>query len=165
MSIWERFKRFFKRIGDAFKELIGIDTTDGPIDVETVTETVVDSDGNVVTTTTERKTNAPSWRDLGKKAKNKLAMSIDKFIDNPREALKKPAIITAAIAAGVKYIINPFHKMKERYEKKRRLYNDKTHLHYELKRPLKKYEMDAINRAQENNQPIGELLESFGVLY
>ena len=168
MKFFAKLKKFFKKIVDAFKELFVSEETDGPIDIEVVTETTTDADGNQTIIRTERVNTTPTWKEIIGKAKRKVMEGIDKFVENPAWLTVKIGAISAAIMApiaAVKMVTNPIKIFRENHKKKRTLYNDRTHLNYQLKRPLTKEEINEINAAQERKENITELLNSYGVLY
>lgn len=167
MKLFAKIKKFFKRLVDAVRELFGAEP-EGPIDIEVVTETTTDAEGNQTIVKTEKINTTPSWKEIFGKAKRKVMDGIDKFVENPAWFTVKVGVISAAITGAigtVKLVVSPITKAREAFKKKRQLYNDRTHLNYQLKRPLTKEEINAVNAAQERKENITQLLDSYGVLY
>lgn len=158
-TIKNKIANFVRDIKNAFKKLFGISESE-TIDVEVVTETVTNPDGSVTITRTEKANTTPKFKDICKKAKNKMMTVIDRFIDNP---IPTGAAI-AAVFGTFRMITRPLISAKAKWDEKTKLYNDKTHMSYKLKRPLTRREQNIINSAQAANANIGDILGSWGVI-
>lgn len=160
MSIFARIKRFCKRIKDAIKELIfGTPVPSSEVvNVEIVTETVTNPDGSTTIVKTEKVNPNGSWKDILKRAGNKIRDGIAYVIDNPSEAWKKVfgpgaliAIVSGTIikaSSAISTITSPFKKFKENRKKEYTIYDDTVHGWYTLKRPLTRSEKNAVYAAQ-----------------
>lgn len=158
-TIKNKIANFVRDIKNAFKKLFGISKSE-TIDVEVVTETVTNPDGSVTITRTEKANTTPKFKDICKKAKDKAMNVLNNFIDNP---ITTGAAI-AAVFGTFRMITRPLISAKAKWDEKTKLYNDKTHMSYKLKRPLTRREQNIINSAQDSGAKIGDILGSWGVI-
>lgn len=157
----ERIRNFVKDVKAAIRRFFGLEEKKQPIDIEVVTETRTDEEGNIVITKTEKVNSTPTWSDIWQKAKLKVRTSIDAFLEHPARF----SIGGLTVFGFFRAIAKPISKWHDSYERSHTLYNDKTHMNYKLKRRLTRREQNAVNRVQAAGGNIDELLDSYGVLY
>lgn len=157
----ERIRNFISDVKAAIRRFFGLEEKKQPIDIEVVTETRTDEEGNVIITKTEKVTSAPSWSDIWQKAKTKVRLAADKFVERPLLSSISFGVIFGTFGKVVRF----FSKARDNWEKDHTLYNDKTHMNYKLKRKLTRRELNNVNRVQAAGGNIDELLDSYGVLY
>lgn len=174
--MFKRLRRFFSRIKDALKELIFGDPVenDKVIDIEVVTETVTDADGNIIVTKTEKVNTTSSWKDIWKKCKAKVKLGVEHFIDDPRGTIRSlvgPGAVLTVVGGGIltatraiKEFTTPIRKMKENREKSLTIYDDTVHGYYSLRRPLTNSEKNLVYGAQARRGDMHKVLEDLGVL-
>lgn len=172
--MWTRIKNFFKAIGKAVKELFTGKKQD--VTTTTTTETKYDENGNIESVKVEvvEDPNNVTWKSLWKKAVTKVKNGLNDILEDPKKLFKIIGIggvggwsILSAVKALKEtdnMIFGPIRKRKEHRELECRIYDDRTHLWYQLRRPLNPSEKNYITMQQRNGANMGDILARWRVL-
>lgn len=172
--MFARLRRFFKRIGAAIKELF-TGKNDEAV-TTTTTETEYDEDGNIKAVKVEvvEDPNHITWRGLFKKAGRKIKESVNEMLENPAKLMKAIGIggiggwslisMIRSFKEADNMIFGPMRRRKAKREEECRIYDDRTHLWYHLRRPLTNAEKNYIAMQQRVGGNMGDILARWRVL-
>lgn len=174
--MFKRIKNFFKDIVNAFKKLFGVKKSDETVEVQEYTEITRNDEGEVISEKKVKVTNPNgTWRDLGRKFKNKVLEGCNKILDDPKKAIAWATASGLGIGAIFstmdkfkRLFIKPIEERREKREQAKIIYDNYNSKYgraqYELKRPLKGYEKNYINAECIKGRSMPDVLRELRVL-
>jgi hypothetical protein len=159
-KLFRKLKRFFKRIGEAFKELF---TGEDPETVE----------AEIVTPKEKKKSEFFEWcGTIGSKIGNRIKHSIEEFADNPGIGLAKLTAFSAGLTVSLgvlekikRLFMTPVGKALEKREKMYDVYDHKWATHWRVNQPLTEEEKNRIIlKCRTENIEVGDYLDKMGLL-
>lgn len=160
-KMFRKLKRFFKRIGAAFKELF------------TGEEPTEEVQAEIVNPKDDKKSEFWAWlKKVGGKIGNRIKMSIEDFADNPGMGLAKLTAFSAGLTVSLgvlekikRLFATPVGKALEKREKMYDLYDHKWATHWKLRQPLTEEEKNRIIlKCRMEDMEVGDYLDKMGLL-